>query len=735
MSENLNLKTITTIDPSPFKHLCVTIGALPSTFLESMSYYELLAWFVNYLENTVIPAVNANGEATAELQELFIELKDFVDNYFENLDVQEEINNKLDEMAEQGTLQEIITTYIQSNVAWTFDTVADMKLATNLVAGSYAQTLGFHTINDGGGATYYIIDTGTANEMDVIAVGDLYANLVLPEIVTPEMFGAYGDGTHNDTNAWNAAASVKRSVKAFDKTYLTGKISVTDNIEIDCGNASFICSDDILFEFKGTKVTSLANENNYTRNDVDYTIVNADYASYTGLAFVHGDNNFQEDRENYLGGFIATFQNGKITTSYPIPVTNPQIDIIEPITAELRNINNITHQTVQDTVHSICIEYGMGCVLDNIKIKDAQGYADIDIDKSINVVLKNLTINHEVQFSDNVSYVVYLTDSSFCTIKESYLFNRYWHTVTTSGNYLCFRNKIDKCELYSSVKETFLDHGNALGTTIINSDLNSAYLFGMSTIRNCNIMPCREDAQKVCRIVLQPSSIKENGTYTVENITFNPDDSTSANYCGVWLYNAPVVSGKTYHYTNIKIRNCRCSGDIACNTFATTSDTTGTYYLHKIFVDSSDLEISFKRGNDNQWDITDFDLYVSNINYDIPNSGTPRKSDIGITNNDKFNNLYITNCYCRQIRGYATNASLNGVNTTSYIYLNVSGKLNGSNILNRIDPSVIYNASDVNISDMVYGTNDKWYNITSKSGTKYYEHIDTGAYTTVTLTV
>ena len=73
----------------------------------------------------------------------FNELHDYVHDYFDNLDVQEEINNKLDDMVEQGTLQEIITTYIQSNVAWTFDNVAEMDTATNLLNDSYAQTLGY----------------------------------------------------------------------------------------------------------------------------------------------------------------------------------------------------------------------------------------------------------------------------------------------------------------------------------------------------------------------------------------------------------------------------------------------------------------------------------------------------------------------------------------------------------------------------------------------------------------
>lgn len=116
MAENLNLKTVDTVDTRPFKKLVMTIGELPTSFIESMTYYELLAWFTNYLETVIIPTVNNNAEAVKELQDLFTELKNFVDNYFDNLDVQEEINNKLDEMAKDGTLQEIITNYLENYV-------------------------------------------------------------------------------------------------------------------------------------------------------------------------------------------------------------------------------------------------------------------------------------------------------------------------------------------------------------------------------------------------------------------------------------------------------------------------------------------------------------------------------------------------------------------------------------------------------------------------------------------
>lgn len=42
----------------------------------------------------------------------FVELKNFVDNYFDNLDVQEEVNNKLDAMVEDGTLQTLLSNYL-----------------------------------------------------------------------------------------------------------------------------------------------------------------------------------------------------------------------------------------------------------------------------------------------------------------------------------------------------------------------------------------------------------------------------------------------------------------------------------------------------------------------------------------------------------------------------------------------------------------------------------------------
>lgn len=81
----------------PFKRFIMTIGNIPTSYLESMSYAELLMWFCNYLQNTVIPTVNNNA----------ISLQEVID-YLKTLDLQDEVDTKIDEMVENGTFQALI---------------------------------------------------------------------------------------------------------------------------------------------------------------------------------------------------------------------------------------------------------------------------------------------------------------------------------------------------------------------------------------------------------------------------------------------------------------------------------------------------------------------------------------------------------------------------------------------------------------------------------------------------
>ena len=80
---------------------------LPLVYDDSLTYQELLYKLIAKI-NEVVESQNQTNENFDELYALFIQLKEYVDNYFKNLDVQEEINNKLDEMVADGTLDKII---------------------------------------------------------------------------------------------------------------------------------------------------------------------------------------------------------------------------------------------------------------------------------------------------------------------------------------------------------------------------------------------------------------------------------------------------------------------------------------------------------------------------------------------------------------------------------------------------------------------------------------------------
>lgn len=112
---------------------------------------------------------------------------------------------------------ETLSAEVASAYVRTFDTVADMQAATDLLAGMTCHTNGFHSAGDGGAAYYTVSASGTANGMDVLACqGSLKATLVVTEpYVTPEQFGAWGDGTHDDAAVINRAIvySYEKSVK------------------------------------------------------------------------------------------------------------------------------------------------------------------------------------------------------------------------------------------------------------------------------------------------------------------------------------------------------------------------------------------------------------------------------------------------------------------------------------------------------------------------------------------
>ena len=118
--------------------------------------------------NEIIKSVN-------NMDKVIKEYVDYIDHYFENLDVQEEINNKLDDMADSGELAEYIAQYANLPCIHAYATIADMASSENLVDGSYARAMSKTVAGTGDGFYYKIRTRIEADDPDgenLVAIGD-----------------------------------------------------------------------------------------------------------------------------------------------------------------------------------------------------------------------------------------------------------------------------------------------------------------------------------------------------------------------------------------------------------------------------------------------------------------------------------------------------------------------------------------------------------------------------------
>lgn len=104
--------------------------------------------------------------------------------------------------------------------ALTFETVSDMQSSSDLANGIVCHTNGFYASGDNGAAWYVISDSGTANGMDVISCGDMYAHLIDDEKLNCDCYGAKpNDNTFDNSPVFNHILSKHNALYIGKGTY------------------------------------------------------------------------------------------------------------------------------------------------------------------------------------------------------------------------------------------------------------------------------------------------------------------------------------------------------------------------------------------------------------------------------------------------------------------------------------------------------------------------------------
>ena len=170
----------------PFRYWCQKV--LPLVYDDSLSYYELLCKVVDYLNKTMEDVETLHGDVD-NLHDAYVELQAYVNNYFSTLDVQQEINNKLDVMAEDGTLSALVDPFVPPAV--------DDKIDRMVQSGELAQVVSpfvppavsdkvDNMVGDGtfGQITNPQVVTATNSKINSMVSSGEFAEITNPQVIT-----------------------------------------------------------------------------------------------------------------------------------------------------------------------------------------------------------------------------------------------------------------------------------------------------------------------------------------------------------------------------------------------------------------------------------------------------------------------------------------------------------------------------------------------------------------------
>lgn len=201
--------------------LSIGNSSIPTVFGDELSYYErlcrieqvvndcinniefMLETYNKFSEDITKQQNDYEAEMTTKYNQLMAvwkQLQDWINHYFENLDVQEEINNKLDEMYENGELDSLFNSMF-NNPLRSYSTVFEMQNDEKLLVGYNAITLGYYSAFDGGGAIYSIVTQ--ENAPYTVQTKNGYAKIVNDGKINVKQFGIKTDRSDQSENIMN----------------------------------------------------------------------------------------------------------------------------------------------------------------------------------------------------------------------------------------------------------------------------------------------------------------------------------------------------------------------------------------------------------------------------------------------------------------------------------------------------------------------------------------------------
>lgn len=530
---------------------------------DALTDYELFCKMMGYVKNFAKDNIDFNKRLTD------------LENYINNLDLQDEVNNKLDEMAQDGTLENLISEYLRLATTYVYNNVAEMKLATNLINGSFARTSGFYSYNDGGGSYYKIRQVTTDDDIDemfIIALADtsLVAELIVNDELNIKQIGAKGLISVDDTLKIQKACE-----KEYNLYFPKGTYFLNTQLVIFNATNRIIRGDGIqntIFKVSNNQVGSHTsyisnsvfeeNINNFTMKDLSINCGTQNVNRY-GLSLLTINRLNLENIEIYNNKGYATRLNDStnITANnlylhdcyepvsgdgvaggfYGQNMKNVQINNTKVINcgdhafyltgdiagsgttyAENIQLNNVYCKNIGSdgyTAGGAITIYGdiKNVELSNCIIEDSREGIHISNHGSVLITPKDITISNCI-IKNSLNTGIYLQGLAADLIKNVTILNNVINTTTTSDGI-----SLRQCDNINVVGNV-IRNSKRIGIEIINTD---------NSVINNNIL-CNNFAELYCGT--RGSTHAKNNTIS-NNTIFTTDDynSNNPNNSGIFI--------------------------------------------------------------------------------------------------------------------------------------------------------------------------------------------------------
>ena len=394
---------------------------------------------------------------------------------------------------------------------------------------------------------------------------------------TPEMFGAKGDGTTDDSQAVQDAVDAGYEVRFGDnKTYyLASTVTIDHDVHLIGGENTVIktATPDGGDAYDGIKIsgtlkktttltTDYTSDGNTDNCNNKFTLSDMDGISIGDIMVVEAtDQHYHYARQYYYLGatlLITDIYDGHIYTSDAMPydITNTENVSVKVYSAPMAIVENMSFESSGfdggNYKYLLSLSKCNGSIIKNCSFSNMDN--GINVEHSVNTKIDNVALS-KGKYDNSLSGDSYgvVIDSCNNTVVERVVATCAQHAISITGHLPAINTFIRHCELSAECRVHGLDTHEAVYNLVVEDCvLGTACLNGIVYVNRCRVFNNRRASNENTYVSIYGGHNPAWSSVVIENTKFEGDTGIIIRQSGL---QSPVQTFNNV-YGNIRIENC-----------------------------------------------------------------------------------------------------------------------------------------------------------------------------------